>query len=97
MYRSAEYVNWSKAAAWEIASQIKTRSIQGPYKIRVEAVAPDKRRRDIDNLAKAISDVLVSAQVIEDDHLCRELHMMWVETGPPIKVTLEGVKGGKEI
>ena len=97
VYRSQEYVYWSKAAAWEIAVQVKTRSIQGKYKLTIEAVAPDKRRRDLDNLIKALSDSLVSANVVESDHLCRELNMKWVETGPPIRIVIEGVEGGKEI
>lgn len=96
VYRSAEYVNWAKAAAWEIASQVKAKSIQGPYKLTMEAVAPDKRRRDLDNLFKAVSDSLVAAQVVESDHLCREIHARWVDTGPPIKIIIEGMSGGKE-
>lgn len=97
VYRSAEYVNWKKATAWEIAAQVKTRSIQGKFKILIEAVAPDKRRRDIDNILKAVMDALVAARVIEDDYLCRDLHVMWVETGPPIRIVLEGTEGGKEV
>lgn len=97
VYRSAEYVNWKKAAAWELAVQVKSRSIQGRFKILIEAVAPDKRRRDIDNICKAILDVLVAARVIEDDHMCRDLHVRWVEGGPPVRIEIEGIEGGKEI
>lgn len=96
VYRSPEYVTWAKAAAWEIAAQIKTRSIFGHYSLTIEAVKPDKRRRDLGNLEKAISDALVSAGVVEDDHLCNEIILRWVETGPPIKITLRGTDGGKE-
>jgi len=97
VYRSAEYVSWQKAAAWEIAIQVKSRSIQGRYRLTIEAVAPDKRRRDLANLEKALSDALVAAKVVEDDSFCHELHMYWVEVGPPIKIIIEGIQGGKEI
>lgn len=97
VYRSAEYVSWQKAAAWELAVQVKSRSIRGRYRLTIEAVAPDKRRRDLANLEKALSDALVAAHVIEDDSLCQELHMRWVESGPPIRMIIEGIEGGKEI
>lgn len=38
---------------------------------------PDKRRRDLGNLEKAVSDLLVKARLIEDDSLIVDLRMMW--------------------
>jgi heat shock protein HtpX len=37
--------------------------------LQVQAVRPDKRRRDLDNLLKASSDLLTRLNVIEDDSL----------------------------
>jgi crossover junction endodeoxyribonuclease RusA len=51
----------------------------GPVKVSMFLSPPDRRRRDGDNLEKAIMDSLVKAGVIEDDSLwhvpktCREL------------------------
>lgn len=37
--------------------------------VRIDAYPPDKRRRDLDNIQKALLDALVHADVIEDDSL----------------------------
>lgn len=96
VYRSKEYTDWRKKTAWELSIQAKFKQISGAYKITVKAVRPDKRRRDLDNLIKSISDVLVAAGVIEDDSLCEHLEMMWVKDGPACHVTIEGVGDEKK-
>lgn len=40
---------------------------------------PDKRRRDVENLPKAISDLLVSQQVIGDDSMIERMVLEWKE------------------
>ena len=37
--------------------------------VSIDAYPPDKRRRDLDNIQKALLDALVHADVIEDDSL----------------------------
>ena len=37
--------------------------------VRIDAYPPDKRRRDLDNIQKALLDAIVAADVIEDDSL----------------------------
>jgi crossover junction endodeoxyribonuclease RusA len=52
---------------------------EGPVKVSLYLSPPDRRKRDGDNLEKAIMDALVKAGVIRDDSLwhvpksCREL------------------------
>jgi crossover junction endodeoxyribonuclease RusA len=41
--------------------------------VRIEAYPPDKRRRDLDNMLKAVLDALVYAKVLADDSLIDEL------------------------
>ena len=41
--------------------------ISGPVCVRIEAFPPDRRRRDLDNLLKAIGDSLEHAEVYHDD------------------------------
>ena len=97
MYRSKQYTDWRKKALWDAAVQAKFKKITGSYKITVKAKRPDKRKRDLDNLIKALSDVLTSAGVIEDDSLCEHLVMMWVTDGPDCHILLEGVPSGKKV
>lgn len=40
----------------------------GPVSVRVQAYPPDRRRRDMDNLGKALLDALWMAGVFEDDY-----------------------------
>jgi Holliday junction resolvase RusA-like endonuclease len=67
---------------------VRGQSIKGKYDLLIEAVRPDKRRRDIGNLEKAVSDILQAAKIIEDDYLCQDLHMRWVKTGPECLITV---------
>lgn len=73
--------------------QAKGKQVKGPYKLTVFVVRPDKRKRDLDNLFKAASDVLVEMQVIEGDHLCEWVEARWVESGPECEVIVESMDG----
>ena len=92
MYRSPEYTSWRTHALWAIKAQVQGQKIKGKYTLLIEAVRPDKRRRDIGNLEKAISDILQAAEVIEDDCLCEDLHLRWVPDGPECLVILDVYK-----
>jgi len=76
---------------WQIAVQIKGRKHIGPYKLTILAIRPDKRKRDLGNLEKAVSDILVSQNIVEDDSMCEWLEIRWVEQGPSCKVIIEPI------
>ena len=75
---------------WEIRSQTRNKVV-GPYKLTILAVKPDKRKRDLGNLEKAVSDILVSVGVVEDDSLCEWLEIRWVQDGSPCAVHIEAI------
>jgi len=89
VYRSPKYVAWRKAAMWQLAGQAKGKKVIGAYKLTILAVRPDKRKRDLGNLEKAISDILVSQNIIQDDCLCEWMEMKWVDEGPECQVTIQ--------
>jgi len=91
MYRSAEYLAWLEEAGWMIKEQTKNQ-ICGSYIIHISATKPDKRRRDLDNLLKATSDLLVKAKIIEDDSDCKAIAAEWGEHGIPMVVTIYGIE-----
>ena len=72
--------------------RIPTDGVGGPLSVRVHAFPPDRRRRDLDNLQKALLDAVVAAGVIEDDSNIDELQvvrgkvqrggMVWVRIQP---------------
>jgi crossover junction endodeoxyribonuclease RusA len=88
LYRSAEYAAWRNEAIWSIKLQARGASIAGPYSIAVEFQRPDRRRRDLDNLLKALSDALVDAGVLEDDSDAQEIRLCWRGTGRSCEVIL---------
>ena len=66
----------------EVLSQRAALGISGPVRMYIAFCPPDRRRRDVDNYAKALLDSLVEAKVLEDDSLIRDLRMVWGEVTP---------------
>jgi crossover junction endodeoxyribonuclease RusA len=88
MRRTDEYLAWLDEAGWRVKEQ-RAGAIRGPYKISINAVRPDKRQRDLDNILKPCSDVLQHVGVIENDSLCEMLCARWVTTGHGITVYID--------
>lgn len=75
--------------AWIAESKlccIGAKKVRGPYILTILATRPDRRRRDLSNLIKALEDLLVKAGIVEDDSLCESLRISWSGSEP--------VKGG---
>lgn len=49
----------------------------GPYCLSICLRRPDKRRRDLGNLEKAVSDLLVAHGVVQDDSLAERITLQW--------------------
>lgn len=92
VYRSPKYTEWRTRAMWQLSAQAKGKKVEGPYKLTILAVRPDKRKRDLGNLEKAISDILVTLNIVEDDCLCEWIEAKWVNTGPECKVIIEPIE-----
>ncbi len=87
---SQKYRTWRDFARHELHKQ-DPKPIAGRVSISIELVAPDKRRRDLDNCAfKAVVDLLVKSGIIEADdiRIVREITARWVEEGPPCRVRI---------
>jgi len=91
VYRSPKYADWRRLAMWQLAGQAKGKKVTGPYKLTILAVKPDKRKRDLGNLEKAISDILVSQGIVEDDSLCDWIVARWVDKGPECQIIIEPI------
>ena len=74
--KSDRYRQWANAAGWEIQS-VRPKAIPGPVAITILLGKPDRRRRDLDGMAKAVCDLLVDHRVIEDDSLVQRLTLAW--------------------
>ena len=65
--RSNEYRRWQAHAGWQVQAA-RPGQVSGAVTVSYQIPRPqDQRRRDIDNLAKPLNDLLVKHGVIEDD------------------------------
>lgn len=90
MRKAGGYVAWLRESGWMVKEQRPGR-IAGKYALTITAVRPDRRRRDLDNLIKPTSDLLVEAGVITDDCLCESITVRWSTEGEGLAVTVEAV------
>lgn len=77
--KTQRYRTWRNAAGWDIKAA-KPEKFSGPVEISVVYQRPDNRRRDLDNLFKAIADALVEFEVIEDDSKIERIALEWGES-----------------
>lgn len=70
-FKSKEYELWLAKASFGFVAP----HLSGKFRLTLELYFADKRRRDISNYEKAVTDFLVSRAVIDDDYLIDELHL----------------------
>jgi Holliday junction resolvase RusA-like endonuclease len=76
--KTDRYKDWIKANEWIVALAAKDgRAIVGPYALTVRVSKPDNRPRDITNIEKAISDLLVRVGAVRDDSDCQRFSIEW--------------------
>lgn len=73
--KTAAYSAWLDLAS--IGIKDSHRLNLGPYSLHICLRRPDKRRRDLGNLEKAVSDLLVANGVIQDDSLSQRITLQW--------------------
>lgn len=84
--KSERYIQWQNAAGWDF----QRGHISGPFTAEIIICSSRRnKRRDLDNFAKPILDLLVKHGVVDDDSLCQELHMAWGEAASGMRVTVK--------
>ena len=66
--------------------------LTGRLSLKVECFPPDRRRRDLDNIGKALLDALQAAGLYDDDSQIKDLHLLMYKCVPPegfIHITLK--------
>lgn len=89
--RSDRYNAWLKEG-WAMIVQQRPARVAGPFRLTLVATRPDRRARDLDNLAKPCLDLLVKAGVIRDDSDASSILLMWAPeppmTGATVRLTV---------
>lgn len=72
----------------------KIKTIESKIKVTRKMYPPDKRRRDEDNICKALNDCLIKSGVIKDDSQIIDAHNLKLETkkGGEVKLIIEELK-----
>jgi len=93
-FKSKRYEAWEAEARLVLICQRRNADpmmpqyITGPVAVDYRIGRPDKRKRDLGNLEKPLSDFLVSAGLIQDDSLIMSLHLEWGDNeGADITIT----------
>lgn len=78
------------AVVEQVFLQARGKSTIGPVKVVIEAWRPDNRKRDLDNLLKAVLDSLGHAGIYVDDSLIVDLRIYWAkDVGGMLKINIE--------
>lgn len=89
--KTDKYKAWITEAGWMLQAQThRHHRHTGPVSFTLIAMRPDNRIRDLDNLHKALQDLLVRHQIIGDDSQIVETHSRWMDAhGNAAKVIIE--------
>jgi len=62
--------------------------VKGGYALTLLLPRPDRRRRDIDNAIKPTNDLLVHAEIVQDDSMCIRVAAEWIENSSDNHMTV---------
>ena len=90
---SKQYEDWHKDALAQL-EVLGVKKMNPPYKVHLSFWMKDKHRKDMDNSAQSVLELLQDAEVIEDDDckLLQEVHLYYKGTSkdaPRVKVQID--------
>lgn len=91
--KSKHYKTWINEASWMLIAERnrvrrRHKTITSKVSVHVDAYKPASKRRDLDNILKAICDLLKSTNTIKDDSQVHEIVARWVDEGVPCRVSV---------
>ena len=79
---SADGRKYKRTVCREVMAQNARYRLSARVRMFVALYPPDRRRRDVDNYAKALLDSLVEAGVLADDSQVDDLRLVWCAATP---------------
>lgn len=68
---------------WGLVKESGAEKLAGPLEVAITLTMPDKRKRDIDNISKALLDALQHAGAYDDDNQIDKLTIERGDVEPP--------------
>mgnify|MGYP003111322504 FL=1 len=91
-YKSPRYKKWIAEAQVMACKQKLPVWVNGPVQVQLDFVKPDKRKRDLDNLAKAVLDFCTDIGIWSDDSQIEHLTLRWVKDNfKGVKITVSDI------
>ena len=94
--KSRVYKSWLTEAGW-LVQQKRPKLITGRVRMLVLAGKLDNRKRDLDNLIKPCSDLLVTHGVIQDDMYVWQIIAQWEPGLDGVTLTVESLSDEVEV
>lgn len=94
-FTTQQYRDWQQTAGWRLLADRPGR-VPGPVKLTL--VYEEKSgRRDLDNLLKAVLDLLVKHNIIDGDHrtVLRSINASWSSKVQGVRITIEPAAAAK--
>jgi crossover junction endodeoxyribonuclease RusA len=93
---SDTYRAWLEHAGYALLTQPDRKHRHaGPVQVTYTFCPPDKRNRDVFNYEKAVSDLLVKHEIIEDDSLIRRGVVQWANRPDGVTILIQDMLPGE--
>jgi len=74
-FKTIKYKRWLEASGWELRAQ-KPERVAGPYAMMLTFGRVNKRS-DLSNVCKAVEDLAVSHNIVDDDRFAQRIVLEW--------------------
>jgi crossover junction endodeoxyribonuclease RusA len=89
VHKAPAYVAWARQAGWELAIQRPDHFPPGTAIAVTVRAGKARRGRDLDNLSKAICDILQTHQVVANDRDITDIRLTWDASIEPGRVQVQ--------
>lgn len=86
--KTSAYRAWLTAAIQELRQVQRAPLVKGQVTVTYVIERPTGRTRDLDNFCKPLSDLLVKAEIIDDDSMIERLSLHWSDSIKGVQIAV---------